>query len=101
MGAGDVKLLMAIGAWSDYKFVLYVAILSIFLGAVYALLNTIFVGRFPTFIKNLFYSARSIFIKGIPFFKPELDESRKFRFGICISIGTAMTIWLKNTGASF
>ena len=98
MGAGDVKLLMAIGAWSDYNFIIHVAILSIFVGGVYAFIDTFLVGRLPTFIKNIFYSLRSIFIQGLPFFKPDLDTKRKFSFGLSMAISTALVIGMKNTG---
>ena len=37
LAAADVKLLMAVGAWSDFKFVLHMAVLSIFMGALVGL----------------------------------------------------------------
>lgn len=98
MGAGDVKLLMAIAAWSDYNFVIHIAIVSIIVGGIYALINTFLVGRLPIFIKNIFYSFRSIFIRGLPFFKPEIDTKRKFSFGVSMAISTALVIWMKDSG---
>src|SRR5262245_35834880 len=54
MGAGDVKLLMAVGAWVGGRDCLHVAVLSVLLGAVYAFFEITYRGRLVAVAKNTY-----------------------------------------------
>ncbi len=60
MGAGDVKLLMAVGAWLNGIHILYVAIGSILVGACYALGEIIWRGRLLAVVRNTYSFLRSV-----------------------------------------
>lgn len=98
MGAGDVKLLMAVGAFGGPIFVFYVAIFSIIVGGVYALVDVIMVGRFVPFMRGLFRWLRPIFLRGYLREQPDIDTSRKFSFGASVAIATGIVIWLEQSG---
>lgn len=98
MGAGDVKLLMAIGAFGGPKFTFYVAIASILVGGVYALIDVILVGRFVPFMTGLIRWIRPIFLRGYLREKPDIDESRKFSYGASVAVATGLVIWLEHIG---
>lgn len=97
MGAGDVKLLMAIGALTSWIFCAYVAIASIFVGAAYALFDTIRVGRFFLFIRSIARFLMSLFIPDMVVEKPKLSD-RKFSFGMAIAVAVGVVIFLQNQG---
>ena len=97
MGAGDVKLLMAVGAWSSWHFCIYVAIVSIFIGGAYALFDTIRVGRFLPFVKAAYRSLRSMMVPSLVLEKPKLSD-RKFSFGVAVACAVGIVIFLQNQG---
>ena len=98
MGAGDVKLLMAVGAFGGTLFVFYVAALGILVGGVYAIIDIIFVGRFVPFFKAGYRTLKSILLRGLIFQPPDVDKERKFSFGISLAVATGLVIWLRHTG---
>jgi prepilin peptidase CpaA len=98
MGAGDVKLLMAVGAWFNGVAVFYIAVGAILVGAVFAFFEIVFRGRLLAVAKNTFSFLRSVFVPGLVVEKLKVDESRKFAFGICIAIATALFIYLRHEG---
>jgi prepilin peptidase CpaA len=98
MGAGDVKLLMAVGAWLDGLAIFYVAVGAILVGALYAFVEILYRRRLLAVAKNTFSFLRSVFVPGLVVEKIKLDESRKFAFGICIALSTAIYIFLKHEG---
>jgi prepilin peptidase CpaA len=97
MGAGDVKLLMAVGAWLNGIQILYVALGSILVGAAYALVEIIIRRRFLAVVKNTYLFLRSVFVPGLVVEKLRVDD-RKFAFGICIAISTALWMYLRHEG---
>lgn len=97
MGAGDVKLLMAVGAWLNGTSIAYVALGSILVGACYALIDILFRRRLLIVVRNTYSYLRSIFVPGLVVENLRVD-SRKFPFGICIAVSTALWIYLKHGG---
>lgn len=98
MGAGDVKLLMAVGACTGWHFCLRVAIASVIVGGAYALVEIIFRGRLVYVAKRTFYFLRALFLPELVAEPLKLDENRKFAFGICVAIAVASIIFLQNSG---
>jgi prepilin peptidase CpaA len=96
MGAGDAKLLMLIGAFTDWRFTIYVAGFSIILGGAYAFMDTLSRGR----ILIVFHAIRG-FLFG--FLRPKeanmfIDTKRKFSFGFVMALGLWLTIILQQRG---
>lgn len=98
MGAGDVKLLMAVGAWMGWAACLKVAVGAVLVGALYALLEITWRGRLTAVVKNTYSFLRALFVPGLVAEKLRLDESRKFAFGICLAISVAGVIYLRHSG---
>lgn len=98
MGAGDVKLLMAVGAFTGWSICLKVAIAAVAVGGVYAFFEIIFRRRLLAVFKNTYSFLRSLLVPVLVAEKLNLDKHRKFAFGICISIGVALVIFLRNKG---
>lgn len=98
MGAGDVKLLMAIGALSDFQFTIWVAVFSILGGGLYALFDTIRVGRLGPLLSELRHFVllqvlRAEKTEGLPF-----DRKRSFSFGAAIAFGVVATLLWERLG---
>ncbi|MGZ3741466.1 MAG: A24 family peptidase [Bdellovibrionota bacterium] len=98
MGAGDVKLQMAVGAWMGWWLGLYVAVGAVFVGGIYALFEVIFRGRFLAVFRNGYSFLRSLLVPGLVPEKLRVDENRKFAFGACIAISVAAVIYLEHRG---
>lgn len=98
MGAGDVKLLMAVGAWVGWRGCLYVAAGAVLIGAVYALGEIIYRGRLLAVVKNTYSFLRALFVPGLLPEKLNVDHGRKFAFGICIAGAVAALIYLRHGG---
>ncbi len=98
MGAGDVKLQMAVGTWLGWKLCLYVAFGAVFLGGAYALFEVIFRGRFIVVFRNGYSFIRSLLVPGLVIENLRVDEKRKFAFGICIAGAVGGVIYLRNAG---
>jgi prepilin peptidase CpaA len=98
MGAGDVKLQMAVGTWMGWKLCLYVAFGAVILGGLYALLEVIFRGRLRAVFRNGYSFMRSLLVPGLEVEKLKVDEKRKFAFGICIAGAVAAVIYLQHGG---
>ena len=94
MGGGDVKLLMAIGAFAGPKFCLSVGIAAIFVGGAFALIETLSVGRLVPVIKTTVHFVRSVFIRVLEVEPLKLDEQRKFSFGVALALATVIVIWM-------
>lgn len=88
MGAGDVKLLGAIGSLIGFKDVtlvfIYSTLCGLFLGLIWIILR-------PGHFKFLITTAQVL---------PAIDKSQKFPYGIPIFLGTILYIAFKSTGFS-
>ena len=98
MGAGDVKLLMLIGAFVGYQLCFYVALASIFIGGAYALVNVIAVGRIVPYLRASYKFFRPIFIPGLVREPLNLDKQRKFSFGFSLALAMILVVYLKQSG---
>jgi prepilin peptidase CpaA len=92
MGAGDVKLLMVVGAWLGPKSCFYVAVVAIVLGAIYALFEVILRGRLTAVGLSLLKFFRSVLVPGLVVEMPKFDEQRKFAFGLAIAGAVALQV---------
>lgn len=86
MGGGDVKLLMALGAWGGFRFTEQVAILAILVGGVLAIGILIFKGRIRRFVQKIYHFLISIYVKELELQPLKIDKSLTMPFGIPISI---------------
>jgi prepilin peptidase CpaA len=98
MGAGDAKLLMAVGAWLGWQGCLYVAVGSVLIGAAYALGEILYRGRLPAVAWNTYSFLRALLLPGLVAEKLKVDETRKFAFGICIALAVAAYLYLLHAG---
>jgi prepilin peptidase CpaA len=98
MGAGDVKLLMAVGAWLGWRACFQVALLAVLIGASYALAEIIWRGRLLAVVKNTYQFLRALFFPGLVPEPLKVDEKRKFAFGICITLAVAALIAFRQSG---
>lgn len=98
MGAGDVKLLMAIGACAGWQFCMRVAIASVLFGGIYALVEIIFRGRLVIVVRRAYFFIRSLLLPELVAEPINLDENRKFAFGICLALAVACVIFLQHSG---
>jgi prepilin peptidase CpaA len=98
MGAGDVKLLMAVGAFLGWLGCFQVAVGSVLIGAAYALVEIVFRGRLLAVAKNIFSFLRSVLLPWFVAEKLKVDENRKFAFGICIPLAVAGLAYLRLSG---
>lgn len=86
MGGGDVKLLMALGAWGGFEFTLKTGFLSIMLGGVMAIAMLAVKGTLLDFARRLYRFLMTIFIRELEVEKPRLDKSGTMPFGIPIAV---------------
>ena len=91
MGGGDVKLLMALGAWGGVHYVIDVGIIGVMLGGVMALLMLAFQGVLGSFFRRFYHFLLTVFIKELEPELPKIDHHRKMPFGIPIA---AAAIWV-------
>ena len=91
MGAGDVKLLMALGAWGGFRFSFEVGIFGILVGGVIAFLTLLFLGRLKKFTRKLYIFIVTLFIKELSVEMPEIDKKLTMPYGVPIAVAA---IWV-------
>jgi prepilin peptidase CpaA len=99
MGAGDVKLLAAIGAWLGPQQVAWVALATTIAGGAVALLVSLVHGYLRTAVTNLWMLVMHWRFNGIqplPAITLEGGRGPRLAYAIPIAIGTVTTLWLKN-----
>lgn len=89
MGAGDVKFLMALGAWGGLRFAIETALLGVLLGGVFAVLMLVFSGKMPGFLKRMHHFFLTVFLRELELEKPKIDHALTMPFGIPIAIAAA------------
>lgn len=101
MGAGDVKLMAAVGAFLGFENVLLAVGLSLFVGSIMGIFLLIILGgikaamqRYFTTLKHLVYTS-SIDLSYIP---PPPDEAAavKFPYASAICVGTIAAMWYQS-----
>ena len=98
MGAGDVKLLAAIGAWLGPSQVLEVALASSLAGGAIAIAVSLAHGYLKTATRNIWLLLMHWRIMGVrPLPEVTLEETRgpRLAYAVPISIGTLVTLWVK------
>jgi prepilin peptidase CpaA len=98
MGAGDVKLLAAVGAWLGPWQVAIVALATSIAGGVIALAVALGHGYLTTAARNLWMLLTHWRIMGVrPLHEVTLQGTRgpRLAYAIPIAIGTMVTLWLK------
>jgi prepilin peptidase CpaA len=98
MGAGDVKLLAAVGAWLGPSQVALVALLTSIAGGVMGVAVALTHGYLTTALSNLRVLLTSWRIAGVrPLPSVTLEGSRgpRLAYAVPIAIGTLVTIWLR------
>ncbi len=104
MGAGDAKMMGAVGAVLGAKGVLLAMVFSVLIGGIYAVIILLsnskymkgFITRHVTTLKTLVVTGQFI---SIPVH--ERDKEPKLRFGLAIALGTFILIFLELSGHNF
>lgn len=98
MGAGDVKLLAALGAWLGPTRVAWVAVYSALAGGVMALLISLVHGYTRQAIGNLRLLVgywRLVGVKPLPDLTIERVRGPRVAYALPITAGTLVTLWLQ------
>jgi prepilin peptidase CpaA len=91
MGAGDVKFLMALGAWGGVGFTFDVGLLGVLLGGVLAILLIIFKGRMSSFSKRMYRFLLTLLVKELEPEFPKIDRKFTMPYGVPIAVAA---IWV-------
>jgi prepilin peptidase CpaA len=94
MGAGDVKLMGAVGAMLGPKMVLMAALYTAIIGGIYALAVIFFHPRAETTRKNTIETIKSlIYFSNLKYNKTEVaDNPPKLCYGVAIALGTIIAV---------
>ncbi len=93
LGGGDVKLLMALGAWGGLGFVEEVALLGLLLGGIMAAGILIGRGRMGDFVRRMRAFVLTLMVKELESESPNIDHSHKMPFGVPIAGAAIWTAW--------
>jgi prepilin peptidase CpaA len=94
MGGGDVKLLMAMGAWGGSRFVLEVAVLGVLVGGCLAVVQLLVTGRLLGFMKRMYRFILTLIVKELVLEPPRIDRKVTMPFGVSIAIAAvSAAIW--------
>ena len=95
-GAGDVKLMGAIGAFLGPKSVLSAFLFTSIVGGVYAIVLLVLNGYLRKTIKRYWLIIKSFFLtKNFLYIPPsEKEKKQVLRYGIAISLGTFISVFL-------
>lgn len=92
LGGGDVKLLMALGAWGGAHYAFDVALLGVMLGGVMALIWLTVRGKIAGFVQRAYRFIRSVVVRELEVEKFVVDRKVTMPFGIPISIAA---VWVQ------
>ena len=98
MGAGDVKLLAAVGAWLGPAQVAFVALATSIAGGVLAIAVALLHGYLKTALSNvraLLTHWRVMGVRPLPEVTLEGTEGPRLAYAVPVAIGTMVTLWLK------
>ena len=98
MGAGDVKLLAAVGAWLGPGQVVVVAVATSIAGGVIAVLVALAYGYLKTALANMYVLLMHWRVAGVqplPAVSLEQAKGPRLAYAFPIAIGTVVTLWLK------
>ena len=97
LGAGDVKLLGAFGAWLGPQNALYLAFFTGIAGGVMALVVVLARGYFRQAFKNLWVLLlfwRAVGIRPLPELTLEHSRGPRMAYALPIAVGALTTVWL-------
>jgi prepilin peptidase CpaA len=98
MGAGDVKLLAALGAWLGPREIFWVAIYASMAGGVLAVVVALAKGYLATALRNLRNLVTYWALVGprpVPGVTLEESKAPRLAYAIPIFAGTVVTVWLR------
>ena len=98
MGAGDVKLLAAVGAWLGPLPVAWVALVTAIAGGAVGLVVALLHGYLRTALRNVWMLLnywRMSGIQPLPAVTLEGGRGPRLAYAVPIAIGTVTTLWLK------
>lgn len=100
MGAGDVKLLGAVGSMLGPSGVFEAFVYSAAIGGVYALVLIVWDGRLLATVKRYWTMLKTFFHTGRLFYVPpaESERSRNLCYGVAIAIGTILYLIIQFPG---
>lgn len=93
LGGGDVKLLMALGAWGGPVFAVNVAFLAVLLGGVIAAAILLWKKKLGSFSQRLYRTILSVTVKELEPEAMKIDYSMKMPFGIPMGIAASWIAW--------
>lgn len=93
MGAGDVKLLMALGAWVGTKQVIEIALLAIVIGALLGATQLLRHGKLLDFLRRAWLLILSFVVKDLKHVRPGLDRKLKLPFGVALALASVITVF--------
>jgi prepilin peptidase CpaA len=93
MGGGDVKLLMALGAWGGFHFAEEVALLGLLLGGIFAGFILLFKGRLADFSRRMWHFIQTVMVRELEPEAPKIDHKLTMPFGIPIGAAAIWSIW--------
>lgn len=91
MGGGDVKLLMALGAWGGLRFAVETALLGVLLGGLMSVGMLAVHGRLRDFARRMHRFLLTLFVKELEIETPQVDRKLTMPYGIPIA---AAAIWI-------
>jgi prepilin peptidase CpaA len=98
MGAGDVKLVAALGAWLGPRDVVWLALYASMAGGLFAIVISLVNGYLMTALRNV----RNLFVfwwlvgpKPMPALTLERGDGPRLAYAVPIFIGTVATLWLR------
>ena len=96
MGAGDVKLMAALGAWIGWKAILFVALYGSLAGGAFAIVTAMRRSYLRKALSNLKMLAAYWWVEGVkplPALTIEAKDSQRLPYALAIAAGLAVAIW--------
>jgi prepilin peptidase CpaA len=96
MGAGDVKLMGAIGSFLGAKNVIWACLFSCIFGGLYGIIVLFWKGSAKAYFKRYWLMLKTLLITGKLFYIPPSsgEKSQKISYGVAIALGTLFFIFL-------
>ena len=94
MGAGDVKLMGAIGSFLGAKNVIWACLFSCIFGGLYGIVVLVGKGSAKSYFKRYWLMLKTLLITGKLFYIPPSsgEKSQKISYGVAIALGTLFFI---------
>jgi prepilin peptidase CpaA len=96
MGAGDVKLMAALGAWLGWEPAIYVALYGAVAGGVLAVVLAMWRGYLRTAMRNILALVRYwlvVGLKPLPELTLEAGTGLRLPYALPITVGLVVTLW--------